>query len=116
MKTPHSLTRFALLRHALTALAFSLSVPGWAQQPAAPEATSSWEGARSAMRTIIPELDIPAGQHLRGVVQLLSDKTGANIVLDESLKGLKLPALKLRNVTVTSVLDTIRATSKEGIS
>jgi hypothetical protein len=140
MKTPHSRTRFAFLRHAVAALAISFSVPGWAQQTAAPEipkegelklapepskgaqstaapkATSAFEAARSAMQTILPEIDIPAGQHLRGVVELLSDKTGANIVLDESLKGLKLPALKLRNVTVTSVLDTIRATSKEGIS
>jgi len=143
MKTPHSRSRFAFLRNAVAALAISLSVPGWAQQtaaPAAPEipkegqfklapeppkgaqstaapkATSAFEAARSAMQTTLPEIDIPAGQHLRGVVELLSDKTGANIVLDESLNGLKLPALKLRNVTVTSVLDTIRAISKEGIS
>ena len=140
MKTSHSRARFAFLPHAVTALAFSLSVPGWAQQTAAPEipkegqlnvapepprggqsaaapkATSAFEAARSAMQTVLPEIDIPAGQHLRGVVELLSDKTGANIVLDESLKGLKLPAFKLRNVTVTSVLDTIRAISKEGIS
>jgi hypothetical protein len=136
MKTSHSRTRFAFLRHAVAALAFSFCAPGWAQQTAAPEipkegqlklapeppkgaqstaapeAASAREAARSAMQTILPEIDIPAGQHLRGVVELLSAKTGANIVLEESLKDLKLPALKLRNVTITSVLDTIRTISQ----
>ena len=86
--------------------------PKGGQSAAAPKATTAFEAARSAMQTILPEIDIPSGQHLRGVVELLSDKTGANIVLEESLRDLKLPALKLRNVTVTSVLDAIRTISK----
>jgi hypothetical protein len=136
MKTPHSCTRFAFLAKTSAFVALSLCVPVSAQQtparespregrlnvaqdPAttgqsggAPKATSAWEAARSAMQIILPEVDIPAGQHLRGVVELLSAKTGANIVLEESLNDLKLPALKLRNVNVTSVLDTIRTISK----
>ena len=130
MKTSQSRTRF--LRHAVTALAFSFSVPGWAQQTAAPEipkegqlnlaeppreaqstpapkATSAFEAARSAMQTILPEIDIPAGQNLRGVVELLSDKTGANIVLDGAT-GRRLPVTANKAVHLSAdVLKLIRS-------
>jgi len=70
----------------------------------------------ASARTVIPELNISDGQNLTGLVEILSSLTGANFVVDESLKHMKIPALKLRNVTVTSVLDVILMTGEERIT
>lgn len=133
MKTLHSRVPFIFARNAVVVAALTLSAPLWAQQDTPREATppqsepparsapfrqllQQEEGRRTAMEKVIPEINVPAGGTLAKFAEFLSEETGANIVLEESLKGLELPALKLRNVSITSALEAVRINSKQGIS
>ena len=116
----------------MAGLVLSGSLPAAAQEkvgrePAPPAASQSNQAPGPVLppdisrrgasaRTVIPELNISDGQNLTGLVEILSSLTGANFVVDESLKHMKIPALKLRNVTVTSVLDVILMTGEERIT
>jgi len=133
MKASHFFSRFAFGIPAMAGLLLSGSLSVAAQEnttretikPAPPQSNEvsspapppdlSRRGSSVSGRTVIPELNISDGQNLTGLVEILSSLTGANFVVEESLKRMSIPALKLRNVTVTSVLDVVRMTAKDRI-
>ena len=114
-------------RDTVMLIALSLCTQVYAQQDTAREpaqtpvrATSAFEAReerrRVAVEKVIPEINVPAGEKLDKFVEFLSEQTGANIVVEESLKGMELPALKLRNVSITAALEAIRVNSKQMIA
>jgi hypothetical protein len=103
-------------------MALSLCTRVWAQQDAPPpqgpvKLTSAFEAReerrRAALEKVIPEINVSAGETLGTFVQFLSEQTDANIVIEESLKSMELPALKLRHVTITSALEAVRVNCRQ---
>jgi hypothetical protein len=122
VKLPPSGFLPTVARHAFAVIALSLCTRVWAQPDAPPpqgpvKLTSAFEAReerrRAGLEKVIPEINVPAGETLGTFVEFLSEQTDANIVIEESLKSMELPALKLRHVTITSALEAVRVNSRQ---